>query len=273
MREVQFLDLWIHEVALHDVVWQGLEATDMMAAKPLSLARINMLWHILTVAKEYAVAFLDLPWAKTFELSFVTLHRICYILIVFCRTVFFYAENRSLFYENEQRGEAQQGKTILESTRNAALVERMDELRRIGNALQEKFATLVTEQVNANGDCEAMSHFAFFIKGVLNGHERRMRRCNHLAAEMTQGSILENSRNQRSPVQQPSLVAACNPKMPNDLMTSGTYTTTQSAEGMMAPQGVTMPLESDASIGLDLGEYMRWQTVLEGFVPWPAGPW
>lgn len=58
--EILFLDLWIHEVAVHDVIWEkpilGVPSTSN-SVPPL---RISMLWHCLAAAKAYQTGFLRL---------------------------------------------------------------------------------------------------------------------------------------------------------------------------------------------------------------------
>ncbi|KAJ9296260.1 hypothetical protein DTO271G3_5401 [Paecilomyces variotii] len=93
LREIQFMDLWIHEISFHDVLWEKPIPGNQTATRTLPPARLNMLWHCLTVARACAISFLDVPQAQMFHLPFIAFSKIWYVLIILFKTVFFHEKN------------------------------------------------------------------------------------------------------------------------------------------------------------------------------------
>ncbi|RFU35506.1 hypothetical protein B7463_g797, partial [Scytalidium lignicola] len=283
LREVQFLDIWIHEVAFHDILWESPNSDTSTAANPIPSARVDMLWHCLTAAKVCATNFLDIPRVQIFQLPFHALSKICYVVIIFCKIVFFHVEKDFTINEtdvNSNPSILSPSKIRSDASWDAVLATSEGEIYHIGSALQEKFAALVPNTGSNNGERDAMWHFAFFMKRIMAGYERRMKKSNNSPAQSerqqlgTGDSGHNNNRNtSKSSIQEPPSITAYT-HTPEDKTID--YTNRAPFDPHMMDMGAsTLPFDIIGS-NVPLPEWvqnMAWEPLIDDIMTMPVSSW
>ncbi|KAJ9200792.1 transcriptional regulator family: Fungal Specific TF [Paecilomyces variotii] len=270
-REIQFLDLWIHEVSFHDVLWERPIPGTQTATRTLPPTRLNMLWHCLTVAKACAISFLDVPQAQMFHLPFIAFSKIWYVLIIFFKAVFFHEKN-----EDRDAFVFAPGTIRPEQPWDVALAARTGEFHLIASAMHQKFVTMITDAVTTNGDRSPMWHFAFFMKGILAAYEHRMNRIekyNGPSIGIEQEPDRSNSDNNSNHNRDPSSMAAC-PNIRNNAMTGSINAgRAQPNTNVMDTGSVAVPLDMSASIAPEWIEEISWGAMMDNIMMMPLPSW
>jgi hypothetical protein len=284
LREIQFLDIWIHEVAFHDALWDKPISGITTTANPIPSARVNMLWHCLAAAKVFATNFLDIPRVQMFQLPFPAFSKICYVLIIFCKTVFFHAEKDFLVNETDESCDSfilPPSKIRSEAPWDSVLAACENEFYRIGSALQEKFTALVTNTDSKNGECDAMWSFAFFMKRIMTCYERRMRKRDNWHVESgCQQLYASNSRNygnsntDSDPIQDPQSMATYS-YIPYDKTSNSTSISKERSDANMTDiSAITVPSDaSGVNIPLEWVQDMAWETIMDDIMMIPVTSW
>jgi hypothetical protein len=284
LREVQFLDIWIHEVAFHDVLWEKPISGIPTTANPIPSARVNMLWHCLTAAKVYATNFLDIPRVQMFQLPFPAFSKICYVLIIFCKMVFFHAEKDFPMGETEENRNSfilPPSKVHPEAAWDAVLAACEGEFYRMGSALQEKFAALVTSTGSKNGECDAMWSFAFFMKRIMTGYERRMKKRDNSQVvsgcqqpDASNSISNSNSNTNSGPIQHPPSMSTYS-YIPHDRTTNGAGISKERSDANMMDMGAIAPPfdMSGVNIPPDWVQDMAWDTIMDDIMMMPVTSW
>jgi hypothetical protein len=281
LREIQFLDIWIHEVAFHDALWEKPILVIPTTTNPIPSARVNMLWHCLAAAKVFATNFLDIPRVQMFHLPFPALSKICYVLIIFCKTVFFYAEKDFLInetYEGRDSFIPPPSKICSEASWGSVLAACESEFYRIGRALQEKFAALVINTGCKNGECDAMWSFAFFMNRIMVGYERRMRKRDnwHVEVGRRQSDVSNranygNSNTNSGPIHDPPSMATYSHIL-YDRTSNRTGISKERSDANMTDIGaITLPFDaSGGNIPPEWVQDMAWENIMDDIMMIPV---
>ncbi|KAK9344247.1 hypothetical protein V1522DRAFT_410860 [Lipomyces starkeyi] len=196
-----FLDVWIHEVALHDEFWPipsqyvstGPISQSPSRGRSFSFSRTNMLWHNLVTTKMYLETFLSTPTSHLFHLLFSSWSKLCYILVVQAKIVFFGSEWSS---DNEHRRNHQSSGNNLEMTFwDTNLANKEAEMPQLCALLQDQIASITSNLVSAEGDRDVMYQLGFLIKRMMAGYERRMKRIHMPNIEDTRNQPAAGSQN------------------------------------------------------------------------------
>ncbi|RFU27367.1 hypothetical protein B7463_g8968, partial [Scytalidium lignicola] len=273
--ELQLLDIWIHEVAFHDVLWENPISGNTTAKNPFPVSRINMLWHCLAVSKAYLTEFLDMPRAQMFQMPCITFSNVCYIVIIFCKTVLFHLDKDSQLQEGVEDCAPfafSGNRPYPEIQWDTALAARESEFYRISSELHDKFAVLATTTDIGNGNVEvnAMWHFAVFVKRMLTGYERYIRKSG-VEKEPELSDPPSSGDNGSSAQDVPSITAQQNI---SSNMNADSYTTGkgQVNNSIVDPVSVPMPVHMDPNMPADWTQDVTWETILEDIMMMPVPP-
>jgi hypothetical protein len=148
-------------VTLHNEFWDTAstlsETTfcpDQKPGRSFSLIRTNLLWRTLAVTKSYLQAFLSMPSSNFFPLTFTTWSRLCDVLIVHTKLVFF---KFNLSEEQDPATTFSTANTGYEvNFWNSELAAKEAEMSHLCAVLQEKLAEVTSDRVNDDGGRDAM---------------------------------------------------------------------------------------------------------------------
>ncbi|KAH8806171.1 hypothetical protein F5884DRAFT_470427 [Xylogone sp. PMI_703] len=273
-REFQLLDLWIHEVAFHDVLWENPVSGRTTARHPVSPTRINMLWHCLSVAKVYLTDFLDIPRLQMFHKPCITFSNICYAVIIFCKAVLFHSDKDMQHQEGDENCIGfpfQENKARPEIIWDSAIAAQEGEFYRVSSALHDKFAALVTTTDTGNGNVEvnAMWHFSIFVRRILTGYERHMVQSG-AEKEPQQSDLSGSDNNNENSVQSTSSIPTQHHILSNMNTDIGNTVKGQFSNGMLDTDNVSIPFNAEQNIPADWSQDIAWETILEDIMMMPV---
>ena len=133
-----------------------------------------MLWRMITMAKSCLQAFLSFQTLHLFHLTFSSWPRLCYVLIVYVRLIFFEITESS-------KVQAQQSNhRIFDSPLeincwDPVLAAQEADMPRLVALLQEKLLAVTSDAVGSGRERDAMFYFGFLLKGMMAGYGWRMR--------------------------------------------------------------------------------------------------
>ena len=145
----------------------------------LTNVQIQMLWNNFAVGKAFFDTFISVETGKLFHLSFVSWVRLCYMVAVYCKAVFFEAESQPSLardsncdFLNEFNRPYQQSSWDSESAAKEA------NFQQIGGTIEQKIRIVAADTVQEDETQDAMTQFASCMKGIIASYERQLQKAN-----------------------------------------------------------------------------------------------
>ena len=178
LLDLNFLEVWIHEVALYNDLWQnsfippgGFQPSNSFSSHS-SLLRTNTLWCLVSATTSFHNWALSIPNTEILCLSFAWWTKLSYIFIVQARTVFLDTESSPGRQEQLPSRESNNDKFLIADFRRAAEKEVM--LPRTLDMYLAKLATVTTEIIDEEGNRDTVYNFACLLKSIRAGYESRI---------------------------------------------------------------------------------------------------
>ncbi|KAK6533657.1 hypothetical protein TWF694_002590 [Orbilia ellipsospora] len=172
VQHLHFLEVWVHEVALYNELWQSLSVSvrltqpETSRSIQLSMQRTNMLWQLVAATVSFHDWCLSLENAEIFHFPFSWWAELSYVVIVQVRTVF-------LDYGASIIGKEQIEESLEAGFRRAA--ERELIIPRMLDEYMRRLATMTTHHVDDDGDRDMVYNYGVLLKSIQSGYESRMR--------------------------------------------------------------------------------------------------
>ena len=181
VQHLHFMEVWIHEVALYNELWQGTFVPARLTqpetknhSVQLSMQRTNMLWQLVTATVSFHSCCLSAENAELLHFPFSWWAKQSYVFIVQVKTVCLNGGGAGLRGGKAEMNirEHHQTASLEADFRRAAEKELM-----IIHTLQmyiEKLATLTTQLVDDDGNRDMFFHHGFLLRAIKSGYEGRI---------------------------------------------------------------------------------------------------
>lgn len=220
--------------------------------------------------------FLAVPPSQMFQMSCSNFSTICYVLIIFCKTIFFQAEkdpqtDTELQINKTTKSDEKLNNHTVVSTDHGPgirwdiiLAAQEEEFNHIVNALYVKFAALAVALTpeNGNHDANPMWHFSMFIKRILTGYERHIKSRHSSSTEQDPGLSHLNMSNKGDFTRNvPSISMA--PNSLQDTITSNMNSgMVQFNSNLIGTDSTPIPFGMDTNILPGWDEDIAWEAML-----------
>lgn len=178
VQYLHFLEVWIHEVALHNELWQStlvpvrLTQPETKHSAQVSVQRTKILWQLVSATVSSHDWCLSVENAELLHLPFSWWAELSYILIVQVRTVFLDEGAGVTGREELNLGEHDQAESLEADFRRAAGKEVM--IPRMLDAYMEKLATLTTQLLDDDGTRDTVYNYGVLLKSIQSGYQSRV---------------------------------------------------------------------------------------------------
>lgn len=178
VQHVHFLEVWIHEIALYNKLWQSTLVPTRFTQQENNLScqfpmqRTNMLWQLVAATRSFHNWCLSVENAELLHFPFSWWTELSYVFIVQVKTVFLDSETD--FTEQEQMNslEHHQAESLEADFRRAAEKEVM--ITDMLEMYMGKLAPVSTQVVDDDGDKDMVYSFRAMLKGIQSGYESRI---------------------------------------------------------------------------------------------------
>jgi len=171
VQHLHFLEVWIHEVALYNELWQSpsvpsrLSQPETSHSIQLSMQRTNMLWQLVAATVSFHDWCLSVENAELLHFPFSWWAEHSYVVIVQVKTVF-------LDYGTGITGKEEITESLEADFRRAAEKEVM--IPHMLDAYMRKLATVTTQLVDDNGHRDMVYNYGVLLKSIQSGYESRI---------------------------------------------------------------------------------------------------
>ncbi|KAL2065657.1 hypothetical protein VTL71DRAFT_3327 [Oculimacula yallundae] len=178
IQHLHFLEVWIHEVALHNELWQSTFAPARLTQPEtnhtiqISVQRTNMLWQLVSATVSFHDWGLSIENAELLHLPFSWWAELSYILIVQVRTVFLDEGAGIVGREQLNLGEHDHAESLEADFRRAAGKEVM--LPHTLDVYMKKLATVTTQLVDDDGVRDTVYSYGVLLKSIQSGYQSRV---------------------------------------------------------------------------------------------------
>jgi hypothetical protein len=168
--EFHVIRIMINEAALHPEFWTcANESNQVPDLTSLSVARSKMLWRSLNSCKGFIHTFLSYRNQDLFYLTAFIYPRLCYVFITIAKLVFLDSDSRGVGWSN-------QSDTLDFHNRPWSMmnIAKEADFQGLGKRVLEKFTTVATNFVGADGQRDAMSNLASAMRILMAGYAQQM---------------------------------------------------------------------------------------------------
>jgi hypothetical protein len=175
--DVDFVKSWIHEVALHNELWDSSSYFDSMGL----ILRSEMMWALICSNKAYLRKFLSIPTADLQYLTFMSWSKLCYVLISQIKAVLFLCESNSAPCNASTTASAMDSDSSSFTSQSGfrglwdpSSAAGQADMHNIGAAMIEKLASVLPAMTEENGNRGAMFHFLVVLKSLIRKYEKQI---------------------------------------------------------------------------------------------------
>ncbi|OBT91389.2 hypothetical protein VE01_10625 [Pseudogymnoascus verrucosus] len=202
VQNLRFLEVWNHEVALYNELWQSTFVSDRLApletnhSIQLSMQRTNMLWQLVAATVSFHDWCLSVENAELlhFPLSWWT--ELSYVFIVQVKTVFLDCGAGTMGQEQINLRGHGQAESLEADFRRVAAKEVM--IPRMLDLYMGKLAEVTTQLVDDDGIRDMAYNYGIVLKSIQSGYESRIGAENRLAPGQFETQQKQSSLSQMS---------------------------------------------------------------------------
>ena len=175
---LHFLEVWIHEVALYNELWQStfvparLAQSEPKHSFQFSMQRTNMLWQLVTATVSFHRWCLSFDSSELLHFPFSWWTEHSYVFMIQVKTIFLDFEAGITEEEQLDRREYDQAESLKADFRKAA--EKAIMLPPVLDAYMGRLATVTTQLVDDDGNRDMPYHHGALLKSIKSGFESRL---------------------------------------------------------------------------------------------------
>jgi hypothetical protein len=179
VQHLHFLEVWIHEVALYNELWQStfvparLTQPETNHSIQFSMQRTNMLWQLVAATVSFHEWCQSIENAELLHFPFSWWAEHSYVFIVQVKTVFLDGGAGITGREQINLGEHEQAESLEADFRRAAEKEVM--IPHMLDVYMGKLATVTTQLVDDEGNRDMVYNYGVLLKSIQSGYESRIR--------------------------------------------------------------------------------------------------
>ena len=202
VQHLRFLEIWIHEVALYNELWQStfvparLTQPETNHSIQFSIERTNMLWQLVAATVSFHDWCLSVENAELLHFSMSWWTEQSYVFIVQVKTVFLDCGADVAGKEQINLREHDQAELLEADFRRAAEKEVM--IPHILDMYIGKLATVTTQFVDDDGNRDMVYNYGALLKSIQSGYESRIGALNRPAPRPFQTQQNQSSLSQLS---------------------------------------------------------------------------
>jgi hypothetical protein len=178
VQHLYFLEVWIHEVAHYNELWQStfrparLTQPETNHSIQFSIQRTNMLWQLVTATVAFHDWCLSVENAELFHFPFSWWAEHSYVLIVQVKTVFLDCGAGITRKEQRSLPEHDQAESLEADFRRAA--EKEVKIPHMLDVFIGKLATVTTQLVDDDGNRDMIYQYGVVLTSIQSGYENRI---------------------------------------------------------------------------------------------------
>jgi len=177
VQHLHFLEVWIHEVALYNELWQRtfvparLTQPETNHSTQFSIQRTNMLWQLVAATVSFHDWCLSVENAELLHFPFSWWAEHSYVFIVQVKTVFLDGGAGITGTEQINLREHDQAESLEADFKRAAEKEVM--IPHMLDLYMGKLATVTTQLVDDDGNRDMVYNYGVVLKSIQSGYESR----------------------------------------------------------------------------------------------------
>jgi hypothetical protein len=179
VQHIHFLEVWIHEVALYNELWQNsfiparLTQPETGHSTQFSMQRTAMLWQLVAATVSFHDLCLSIESAELLHFPFSWWAETSYVFIIQVRTVFIDFNAGVTGREQFNLQEHDQAESLEADFRKAAEKEAM--IPHMLDVYIDKLAPVTTQLIDDDGNRYMVYSYGVLLKSIQAGYERRIR--------------------------------------------------------------------------------------------------
>jgi hypothetical protein len=175
VQHLHFLEVWIHEVALYNELWQSTFVPARLTQPDsiqFSMQRTNMLWRLVAATVSFHDWCLSVENAELLHCPFSWWAEHSYVVIVQVKTVFLDCGAGITGKEQINLREHDEAESLEADFRRAAEKEVM--IPHMLDVWMGKLATVTTQVVDDDGNRDMVYNHGVLLKSIQSGYESRI---------------------------------------------------------------------------------------------------
>jgi hypothetical protein len=178
VQHLNFLEVWIHEVALYSELWLSafvparLTQPKTNHSNQFSVQRTNMLWQLVAATVSFHDWCLSVENAELLQFPFSWWSEHSYVCIIQVKTVFLDCRDGITGKEEINPREHDRAESLEADFRRAAEKEVM--IPHMLDMYMGKLATVTTQLVDDDGNRDMVYNYGVLLKSIQSGYESRI---------------------------------------------------------------------------------------------------